>query len=334
MTQSPLNVAVTGALTPIGREVLNILAERAFPLDEIYAVETGAVAGEQVSFGEDDILDIQKLDSFDFAKTQLIIHAGKVTDATRIMKLAVGNKAKMIDLSGAFIHDTDVPLIVAGVNDDDLPKVLLKSVVGVPSAAATLLTLALRPLHTLAYVTQVTATVFDPAVTGGRGAMDEVFNQTKAMFMNSETKNEYYTKRIAFNAIPLVGAERDDGHSEAERTTIIGLNRLYSGAGVAVTHVAVPIFTGMGITVTVQCKNEITPIKAAMQMTGQGGIGVIDDHDDMPTPSEVGGEDLVYIARLRADSSQKNALQFWLCADSIRRGQAMNAVQVAELLIK
>lgn len=330
MTQSPLHVAVTGALSPVGREVITLLADRDFPLDEIYAVESGPVTGEQVSFGEDDVLDVQKFDNFDFEKTQLIIHAGHARDAAKLMKMAVGYKAKMIDLSGVFAHDKDVPVVVAGLNDDVLQKTLMKNVVAVPNSAATLLALALHPLHAMATLTSVTATVFDPAVTMGRGAMDEVFNQTKAMFMNNTIRNDYYTKPIAFNAIPMVGDEREDGNSEAEHDSITGLSRIYEGTSFNMTHVSVPVFTGMGLTVTVTGKNDVSAIQAAMQMTGQAGLGVIDDNQDLPTPAEIGGEDLAYIARLRGNT--KTGLQFWLCADSIRRGQALNAVQVAEAL--
>lgn len=330
MTQSPLNVAVTGALTPVGREILTLLAERDFPLDEIFAVQSGPVAGEQVSFGEDDVLDVQKFDTFDFAKTQFIIHAGKVEDAEKIMKAAVANKAKMVDLSGAFISDEQVPVVVADINDDVLEKRLMKNVVSVPSPAATILALALNAINDEAKITNVTATVFDPAVTGGRAAMDEVFNQTKAIFMNGETRIDHFPKQIAFNAIPMVGSERDDGHTSAEYTTTMGLARLMN-VPLAITHVSVPIFTGMGMAVTVISENEMTAIQAALKMTGQGGIGVTDETEDIPTPAEVGGEDLTYVARLRGNT--KTGLQFWLCADSIRRGQAMNAVQIAESLV-
>lgn len=330
MTQSPLNVAVTGALTPVGREILKLLAERSFPLDEIFAVQSGPVAGEQVSFGEDDVLDAQKLDTFDFAKTQLIIHAGKADEAERIMKLAIVNKAKMVDLSGAFITDEQVPVVVVDINDDILEKRLMKNTVSVPSAAATILALALNPLNEEAQISNVTVTVFDPAVTGGRGAMDEVFNQTKAIFMNGETRIEHFPKQIAFNAIPMVGGERDDDHTGAEYLTMMGVSRLYNTT-LSITHVSVPIFTGMSMSVTVMGANKMTAIQAALKMTGQGGIGVSDETEDIPTPAEIGGEDLTYVARLRGNT--KTGLQFWLCADSIRRGQAMNAVQVAEALV-
>lgn len=334
MAQSPsskiLNVAVTGALTPMGREVINLLSERDFPLDEIFAVETGPVSGMQVSFGEDEVLEIEKFDAFDFEKIQMIIHAGKPEDATKLMKVAIGYKATMIDLSGAFADDEQVPVVVAGLNEDILENRLMKNTVAVPSSAATIIALALKPLSEIADITHVIATVFDPAVTGGRGAMDEVFNQTKAMFMNNTIRSEHYTKPIAFNAIPMVGAEREDGYSEVEFKTIAGLNKIYKGTTMAISHVSVPIFTGMGISVTIMGKNEITAIKAALQMTGQDGIGIIDDNQDIPTPAEIGGEDLVYIARLRGNT--KNGLQFWVCADSIRRGQALNAVQVAEVI--
>ncbi len=331
LSSSSLHLAVTGAMTPVGREVINLLAERDFPLDEIYAVETGAVTGEQISFGDDEVLDVQKIDTFDFGKTQLIIHAGAMDQAEKIMKFAIGNKAKMIDLSGFFAEDSDVPCAVAGVNEDILKQPLLKSVVAVPSSAATILALALKPIKDMSSIDTVTATIFDPAVTGGRGAMDEVFNQTKAMFMNSQPKSEHYMKQIAFNAIPMVGEERDDGHTTAEFQTKSALGKIYPQIKATVTHVSVPIFTGMGISVTVRGQGDLSAIKAAMQMTGQAGLGVIDDHLDIPTPAEIGGEDLIYVARLRGNV--KDGLQFWLCGDSIRRGQALNAVMIAEELV-
>lgn len=337
MKLSAARIVVIGAQTPMGREIFAVLSDGGAVKTNLTALESGRVgAGEQVSFGDDHSIDVKSADEFDFKDTTLVIHAGNVRDTAGLSKKATAAGALFIDCSGVFTMDPDVPLIVAEVNGALLEKKIPKNIVANPNSLGLFLSLAINPLHIKAQVTRVVVSTYQSVSHWGRLAQDELFSQTKALFMAQGTPaSEHLPKQIAFNAYPMVGAEREDGFTDVEWQTIAQVKKIIDPKiKLAVNTVTISAFVGDGMMVNVEAQDEISPIKAAMWMTGQKGLGVLEDTTDLPTHAEIGGDDFAYIARLRSDFSVENGLAFWMIGDNLRMGSAGNAVKIAELYLK
>lgn len=335
MKLSNARILVTEASTVLGRDVLGILAERGADPKKVVALEPGRPGNEQVSFGEDHVLTLQSQEQAAFQNGDVVLHTGHARDAAGLAKKIAAAGGVMIDGSGTFAMDPDVPLIVPEVNGGLLDNPLRKHVIASPNSLGIFLSLALNPLHIKAQVTRAVISTYQSVSHWGREAQDELFNQTKAMFMTQNTKSEYLPKQIAFNCYPMQGHERDDSLSETEWQTIAQVKKLIDPSiKLAVNTVTVPAFVGDGMMVNVECRDEVSPIKAGMWMTGQKGLGVVEDSVDLPTHADVVGEDYTYVARLRDDFSVENGLAFWLIGDNLRKGSALNMVQIAEAYLK
>lgn len=334
MSLQKTRIAVIGASSPLGRETLNLLAEYGAKAENVTALDTGTHTGDQVSFGEDRVLDIDNFESFDFHATDIVLHAGEARITAAIAKKLKDTKAILIDGSGVFAFDPDVPLVVPEVNADACHN-LKKRIIANPNSLSIFLALALAPLHKHAQVTRVVASTYQSVSHWGRGAQDELFSQTKAIFMAQDVHHEHLPKQIAFNCYPLVGFERDDGMTDVEANTIGMVKKLIDPKlKVAINTVTVPCFVGDGMMVNVECRSEVSPIKAAMWMTGQKGLAVLEDDSNPPSHSDITGESLTYIARLRDDLSVENGLSFWLMGDNLRKGSAQNMVEIAVEMAK
>lgn len=336
MKLASAKIVVTGALTVLGRDILNILSEMGADKRNVSALDYGrSTTGEEVSFGEDNILTIQSIENFDFAGAHIVCHAGEEREAATTAKIANAAKAVFIDGSGVFALDPDVPLVVPEVNGDLLQHPLKKNIIANPNSLGIFLSLALNPINKHAGVTRAVVSTYQSVSHWGREAQDELFTQTKHIFMaQGDLKSEYLPKQIAFNAYPMVGHERDNGLTDVESRTIAHVKKILDPKiKLAVNTVTIPAFIGDGMMVNAECRDEATPIKAAMWMTGQKGLGVIED-DNIATHSDISGEDFAYIARLREDVSVENGLAFWLIGDNLRKGSALNMVQIAEICLK
>lgn len=330
MKLSKARIVVTGAATILGRDVLNILAEQKVPTDNVVALESGRITDE-VSYGLDDTLKVQSFDNYTFEKEQIVIHTGESRDAAGLARKASTAGAIFIDGSGTFALDPDVPLVVPEVNGALLKQKLPKSIIASPNSISIFLAMALNPLHIKAHVTRAVVSTYQAVSHWGREAQDELFNQTKAMFMAQNIKSEALPKQIAFNCYPMQGFEREDGLTDTEWQAIAQTKKILDPKiKLAVNTVTVPAFVSDGMMVNVECEEEVSPIKAGMWMTGQKGLGVIENGEDLPTHVDVSGEDFTYVARLRDDFSVDNGLSFWLIGDNLRKGSALNLVHIAE----
>lgn len=317
---SPVNIALVGATTLLGRDILAALADQAWRGD-VLALDAGR-AGDEVSYGEDRVLPVHSLETEDLTGVDIIIHAGEARDAAAVAKKAKAAGAWMIDTSGIFALDPSVPLVMYGVNDGTLDTLDTdKKIMAVPHALAGALSLALNPLHQTAMLKTVIVSTYQSVSVHGRAAQDELFNQTKKIFMALPVASETLPKQLAFNCWPMVGDERDDGVTDVEFQTTVQLKKIFGkDVKVSINTVLVPSFVGDGMMVNVDCAGEITAIKAALTMSGQVGVGVIDAGETMPTHADISGEDMIFIARLRNDSSFDNGLAFWALADNPRAG--------------
>lgn len=331
MKLSKARFVVTGATSILGRDLLNILAEQNVPRGQVIALESSRSAGDEISYGLDHTVKLSMTDQYTFEKDQIVLHAGDKSDAAGLARKANAAGAVFIDGSGTFALDPDVPLVVPEVNGKLLAEPLKKGVIASPNATSIFLSMALNPLHIKAGVTRAVVSTYQAVSHWGREAQDELFNQTKAMFMTQSIKPAHLPKQIAFNCYPMLGLERDDGLSDAEWNTITQTKKILDPSiKLAVNTVTVPAFVSDGMMVNVECKEEVSPIKAGMWMTGQKGLGVVETGEDIPTHVDVAGEDFTYVARLRDDFSVENGLSFWLIGDNLRKGSALNIVNIAE----
>ena len=331
MKLSKARIVVTGVSGVTGRDVLNILAEKNVPPENVIALENGRLGDKDVSFGENAVLPVKSMEEHEFASGDIVIHTGQGRDAAALARKVAAVGGLLIDGTGTFSFDPDVPLIVPEVNGALLAGPIKKNVVASPNSIAILASLALNPLHIKAKLTRAVISTYQAVSHWGREAQDELFNQTKAMFMTSNYKPEVFPKQIAFNCYPMLGLERDDGLTETEWQAGAQLKKILDPKiKFAINTVTVPAFVGDGMMVNVECAEEVSPIKASMWMTGQKGLGVIENGEELPTHADIATEDFTYIARMRDDISVENGLAFWVIGDNLRKGSAMNLVQIAE----
>jgi aspartate-semialdehyde dehydrogenase len=331
-------VAVVGATGNVGHEILNVLAERKFPADTVKALASSESIGRQVSYGEDDILDVEDLDSYSFEGTDIAIFSTHSNIAKKYVPRAAKAGCFVIDNSSAFRMEPDVSLIVPEVNGDLLLQSRDANIVSNPNCVAIPLTLGLKPLKDEVGIKRVVASTYQSVSGAGRAAMDELFNQTRSVYVNDPLARTVFTKQIAFNVIPHIDTiDEATGHTGEEAKIIAETQKILEqpDLGVAVTAVRVPVFIGHAIAVNVELENAMSVGEARALLREAPGVSVIDMRADegYVTPVEAAGEDTVYISRIRGDESVPYGLQFWVVADNLRKGAAVNAVQIAERFI-
>lgn len=330
-------VAVIGATGNVGREMLSILAEREFPVDEVVALASERSVGRQVSFGEDDVLDVQDLAKFDFKGIDIVLSSpGARVSAVHSPRAAKAG-AVVIDNTSHFRMDPDVPLVVPEVNPQAIAQFSRKGIIANPNCSTIQMVVALKPLHALAKIRRVVVSTYQSVSGGGKEAMDELFNQTRAVYVNDPIVKEKFTKQIAFNVIPHIDSFMDDGSTKEEWKMVVETKKILDPAIKVVAHcVRVPVFIGHSEMVNIECENPISADEARAALKRAPGISVVDHRADegYVTPVECAGEDLVYVSRIREDVTVENGLSFWVVADNLRKGAALNAIQIAELLVK
>lgn len=325
-----------GASGNAGRELLQVLAERGVRAQDVTALAGGRAVGGQVSFGEDDVLDLVDLDRFDFAGTDLAYCVLPERDAAKACERATAAGAAVVDLSGAFRMDPAVPMVAADVNPKALAKVGSRRIVATPRTMTLMLAQALGPIHDDYSVLRCVVTTFQSVSAFGRGAMDELFNQTRGIFVNEPvTSNQSeFSKQIAFNVIPALGAFEKGGATNEEQVVAQEVFKMF-GADLAchVNATVVPVFVGHGAFVNIECEEGFNEDQLRAAWRRNEGISVVDYREEhgYVSPVETHGEDNLFISRVRADTSADNAASFWMCGDNLRR-QALNAVRVGELL--
>jgi aspartate-semialdehyde dehydrogenase len=328
-------VAVVGATGNVGREMLDILAEREFPADEVVALASRKSQGVECSFG-DKTLKVKALDHYDFSDVDIcLMSAGGAVSKEWSPKIAAAG-AVVIDNSSAWRMDPDVPLIVPEVNADAVAGFAKKNIIANPNCSTAQLVVALKPLHDAARIRRVVVATYQSVSGAGKEAMDELFSQTKAVFTVDEIEPKKFPKRIAFNLIPQIDTFMEDGSTREEWKMMMETKKILDPKiKLTATCVRVPVFVGHCEAVNIEFENPISADEAREILRKAPGCIVIDKHEagGYVTPYESVGEDATYISRIREDPTIDNGLSLWVVADNLRKGAALNAVQIAETLI-
>jgi aspartate-semialdehyde dehydrogenase len=328
-------VAVVGATGNVGREMLNILQERAFPADEVVALASRRSLGTEVSYG-DKVLTIKALDHYDFSDVDIcLMSAGGSVSKEWSPKIAAAG-AVVIDNSSAWRYDSDVPLVVPEVNADAVKDFHKRGIIANPNCSTAQLVVALKPLHDKAKIKRVVVSTYQSVSGAGKEAMDELFSQTKAVFTLAEVEQKTFPKRIAFNLIPQIDVFMEDGYTKEEWKMMAETKKILDPKiKLVATCVRVPVFIGHSESVNIEFEEPITVDEARAILRNAPGCLVIDKHEPggYATPYECAGEDATYISRIREDATVENGLVLWVVSDNLRKGAALNAIQIAESLI-
>ncbi|MFA5119584.1 aspartate-semialdehyde dehydrogenase [Zavarzinia sp.] len=330
-------VAVVGATGQVGREMLNILAERQFPADEVVALASPKSIGTEVTFGE-TTLKVKALEDYDFRGTDIaLFSAGGSVSAKWAPKVAAAG-AVVVDNSSHFRMEPDVPLIVPEVNAQAVAGYTKRGIIANPNCSTAQLVVALKPLHDFAKIKRVVVSTYQSVSGAGNKGMDELFNQTRALFVNDAVEPKKFPKQIAFNVIPHIDVFMDDGYTKEEwKMTAETRKILDPDIALTATCVRVPVFVGHSESVNIEFDNPIT-VDQAREILRQGpGLMVVDKREDggYITPLECVGDYATFVSRIRRDPTVPDGkgLALWCVSDNLRKGAALNAVQIAEILI-
>jgi aspartate-semialdehyde dehydrogenase len=328
-------VAVVGATGNVGREILTTLAERRFPADDVVALASSRSVGREVSFGEDDILKVEELDTYDFRGVDIVLSSPGAKVSAVFAPRATKAGAIVIDNTSCFRMEHDVPLVVPEVNPEAIAQYKRRGIIANPNCSTIQMVVALKPLHDLAHVKRIVVATYQSVSGAGHAAMDELFRQTRAIYVNDTIKPEQLTKQIAFNVIPHIDIFMDDGATKEEWKMAVETRKILDpDIAVTATCVRVPVFIGHAEAINVEFTRPITEDRARAALRGAPGVIMVDHRTDegYVTPAEVAGEDAVYVSRVRRDPTVPHGLNLWVVADNLRKGAALNAVQIAEIL--
>ena len=330
-------VAVVGATGNVGREILEVLDQRQFPVSEVVALASSASIGREVSFGETKILKVKSLDDYDFSDTDIALFSpGSKVSAIHAPR-AAKQGCVVIDNTSHFRYDADIPLVVPEVNADALKDYKKRNIIANPNCSTIQMVVALKPLHDVAKIKRVVVSTYQSVSGAGKDAMDELYNQTKGIYVNDHKDPEKFSKRIAFNLIPQIDVAMEDGSYKEEWKMVVETKKILDPKiEVSSTCVRVPVFVGHSESVNIEFENPISAEDARRILSDAPGVEVIDNpsKNEFATPAECVGEDAVYVSRIRKDPSVKHGLNMWVVSDNLRKGAALNAVQIAEELIK
>src|SRR6476659_8880354 len=329
-------VAVVGATGNVGREILNILAERQFPLDEVAAVASSRSTGDEIDFGDSgETLKVKNLEHFDFSGWDIALFAAG-SDVSKIYApKAAQAGCTVIDNSSLFRMDPDVPLIVPEVNAEAIGGYRKKNIIANPNCSTAQLVVALKPLHDAAKIKRVVVATYQSVSGAGKAGMDELFEQSRNIFVGDGNDPVKFPKQIAFNVIPQCGDFQDDGSTTEEWKLVVETKKILDPAiKLSATCVRVPVFVGHSEAVNIEFENEISADDARNILREAPGVIVVDKREDggYVTPVECVGDFATYVSRIREDSTIENGLSLWVVSDNLRKGAALNAVQIAELL--
>jgi aspartate-semialdehyde dehydrogenase len=332
-------IAVVGATGNVGREMLQTLADRQFPADEVVALASERSVGREISFGENATLKVKNLATYDFRGIDIVLSSpGAKVSAVYSPKAAAAG-AVVVDNTSHFRMEPDVPLVVPEVNPDAIAGYRKRGIIANPNCSTIQMVVALKPLHDLARIRRVVVATYQSVSGAGKDAMDELFEQTRGIYVNTpaQTYQKKFTKQIAFNVIPHIDVFMEDGSTKEEWKMAVETRKILDpNIQVHATCVRVPVFIGHAEAVNVEFERGFTEEQALAALRAAPGLSVIDYRADegYVTPQECAGEDAVYVSRLRRDPTVANGLSFWCVADNLRKGAALNAVQIAEELVR
>jgi len=330
------HIVVAGATGNVGREMLNILAEREFPIDEIAVLASSRSQGTEVEFGETGkMLKVQNIEHFDWAGWDIALFAIGSTATATFAPIAAKAGCIVIDNSSLYRMDPDVPLIVPEVNPDAIDGYKRKNIIANPNCSTAQLVVTLKPLHDAATITRVVVATYQSVSGAGKEGMDELFEQSRNIFVGDSAEPKKFTKQIAFNVIPHIDSFLDDGSTKEEWKMVVETKKILDPKiKLTATCVRVPVFVGHSEAVNIEFKDEISAKKAQSILREAPGVMLIDKREDggYITPVECVGDFATFVSRVREDSTVENGLSLWCVSDNLRKGAALNAVQIAELL--
>jgi aspartate-semialdehyde dehydrogenase len=330
-----LKIAVVGATGNVGREILNILDERMFPCEEVVALASRKSIGRELTYG-DKLLKVKDLETYNFSGTDIALFSAGSKISEKYGPIAAKSGTVVIDNSSFWRYHDDVPLIVPEVNPDAIKDFKKRGIIANPNCSTAQLVVVLKPLHDIAKITRVVVSTYQSVSGAGNAAMEELFNQTKGIFVNQAPEPENFTRQIAFNVIPHIDVFMDDGYTKEEWKMLSETKKIVDKSiKLTATCVRVPVFVGHSEAVNIEFEKSISPEKARSILRKAPGVMVVDDPEDEKyiTPLECVGDYATFVSRVRVDSTVKNGLSMWVVSDNLRKGAALNAVQIAELLI-
>jgi aspartate-semialdehyde dehydrogenase len=329
-------VVVAGATGNVGREMLNILAEREFPADEIAVLASSRSAGDIIDFGETGTkLTVKNIEHFDWKGWDIALFAIGSEATKKYAPIAAAAGCTVIDNSSLYRMDPDVPLIVPEVNPQAIDGYLKKNIIANPNCSTAQMVVALKPLHDAAKITRVVVATYQSVSGAGKAGMDELFEQSRNIFVGDPAEPKKFTKQIAFNVIPHIDSFLDDGSTKEEWKMVVETKKILDPKiKVTATCVRVPVFVGHSEAINIEFENEISAAKAKSILREAPGVMLVDKHEDggYVTPIECVGEYATYVSRVREDPTVDSGLSLWCVSDNLRKGAALNAVQIAELL--
>ena len=329
-----MNIAIVGATGNVGRKMLEVLEQKKLPIDELYLVASSKSAGKKINFNGKNY-EVYNLETFDFSKAQISFFAAG-SEISEEYALKAAKDSIVIDNSSFFRMDPDVPLIVPQVNSEDA-KILKKNIIANPNCSTTQLVIALKPLHDLFNIERVVISTYQSVSGAGKASMDELIEQTKQFLNNEEIKSINFTKQIAFNAIPHIDVFSDDGYTKEELKMVNETKKILDNKiKVTATCVRIPVLVSHAESVNIQFEKSFTLEKVRSALENAEGCEVIDQRENggYITPFEAEGKNETYISRIREDKTNKNSLDLWIVSDNLLRGAALNAIEIAETLIK
>lgn len=332
----PIQIAIVGATGNVGRETLNILAERKFPCQKPIPLASRKSLGSEVSFG-DKTLKVKALDDFSFENIDIAILCAGGSIAKEWAPKIAKQKCIVIDNSSYWRTDPKVPLIVPEVNGDDIDRFKEKNIIANPNCSTAQLVVALKPLHDKAKIKRIVVATYQSVSGAGKEAMEELFEQTRAVFVADPIENKKFTKRIAFNCIPHIDVFLDSGDTKEEWKINVETKKILDPKiKITATAVRVPVFVSHSEAVNIEFEKSISADEAREILQNASGCVVVDKHEDAgyTTPYDAVGEDATYISRIREDPTVDNGLNIWVVSDNLRKGAALNTIQIAELLVK
>ncbi|WP_339690595.1 aspartate-semialdehyde dehydrogenase [uncultured Parasphingorhabdus sp.] len=329
-------IVVVGATGNVGREMLNVLVEREFPYDELAAVASSRSQGSEIEIGDTGkMLKVQNIEHFDFAGWDMALFAAGSAATKEYAPKAAAAGCVVIDNSSLYRMDPDVPLIVPEVNPEAISGYTKRNIIANPNCSTAQMVVALKPLHDAAIIKRVVVSTYQSVSGAGKGGMDELFEQSRAIFVGDPKENHVFTKQIAFNVIPHIDVFLDDGSTKEEWKMVVETKKILDPKiKLTATCVRVPVFVGHSESINIEFEKELSASDAQKILRDAPGIMLIDKREDegYVTPVECVGDGATFISRVREDPTVENGLNIWCVSDNLRKGAALNAVQIAELL--
>jgi len=330
-------VAVVGATGNVGREMLQILAERNFPADDVIALASARSVGLKTSFGDKSILKVQDLAKFDFKGVDIVLSSPGAKVSAEHSPRAAKAGAVVIDNTSFFRMDPDVPLVVPEVNPGAIAGYKRRGIIANPNCSTIQMVVALKPLHDAATIKRIVVSTYQSTSGAGKEAMDELLNQTKSFFVNQDMEPKKFSKNIAFNVIPQIDVFMEDGSTKEEWKMMVETKKILDPKiKVHATCVRVPTFVGHAEAINLELERPLDDVEARRILSNAPGVLVVDQREPggYITPKESTGQDGVFVSRIRVDPTIENGLSLWVVSDNLRKGAALNTCQIAEELIK